>query len=155
MSSQCAFIVRWMMEIVIFRDLLEDDSEPFYGVLEDCDEPSVICLECGSTFEFGDYEILKKISWRDFNELLTKKQKYAVCMNASYVRDAQMLDTSELSDEQFSNIDFMSSDVDELWHDMEPNPFIAIIEAESEEEACEKVAKQNRYDSRCLYAIKI
>ncbi len=124
-------------------------------MLEDGNEPSVICLECGSEIEFGDYEILARLPCRDFSELLTKKQKYVVCMDESYVRDAQVLDTSDLSDKEFNNIDFMSCDIDELWHDMEPNPFIAIIEAESEDEACKIAAEQKRYDKRCLYAVKI
>ncbi len=143
------------MEVVIFKDLLEDDSEPQYGLLEDRDEPSVICLECGGEIEFGDYEILERLPWRDFSKMLEKKQKFVVCMDETYVRDSQMLDTSGLSNEEFQKFDFTSCENEHRWHDMEPNPFIAIVEAASEDEACQKAAEQKRYDKRCLFAIKI
>lgn len=74
-------------------------------------------------------------------------------MDDYYVRDAQLLDTSGLSDTEFETI--TSQETDELWKDMEPVPFIAIIEAASEDEACQKAAEQKRYDKRCLFAIKI
>lgn len=64
-----------------------------------------------------------------------------------------MLDTSGLTDSEFNDV--MDSDNDNFYRDMEPNPFIAIIEAASEDEACQKAAEQKRYDKRCLFAIKI
>ena len=145
------------MELVLFKDLLEDDSEPQYGLLEDRDEPSVVCLCCGSSVEFGDYEIIESLPWIDFSSAVKQvgKSKYVVCMNEGYVRDAQYLDTRNLTQEQFDELDYCDSDNDNLWRDMEPNPFIAIVEANSEEEACRKAAEQKRYDSRCLYATKI
>ena len=143
------------MELVLFKDDLEDQADPQYGLLEDRDEPSVICLDCGATIESGDYVIIERLPWYNLATLLKKQQKYVVCMNENYVRDAQMLDTSELTDKEFQNFDYYSCENEHLWHDMEPNPFIAIIEAESEDEACKIAAEQKRYDKRCLYAIKI
>ena len=149
------------MVLVYFRDLLEDDAEPQYGVLNEEDDYSyVICLKWGSVFEYGDYEIIKRLSWSDIEIVEKAKQAensgiFVVCMNDEYVRDAEMLDTSELSDKEFNNIDFMSSDLDVYWKDMFPIPFIAIVEAVSKEAACKKAAEQKHYDSRCLYAIKI
>lgn len=64
-----------MPELVLFRDILEDDSEPQYGILMDTDEPEVICLDCGSTIEFGDYEILKRLPWENLSEYLKEKHK--------------------------------------------------------------------------------
>lgn len=149
------------MELVLFKDLLEDDAEIRYGVLnEEDDYPYVICLEYGGVFEFGDYEILKRLAWGDIkivekNESPKLSDKYVVCMNEEYVRDAQFLDTKNLSNEEFENFDYQNCENERLWVDMEPHPFIAIVEAVSEEEARKKAAEQKRYDYRCLYAIKI
>lgn len=145
------------MELVLFKDDLEDQADPQYGIVADGDKPNVICLCCGSTLEYGDYIIIEHLPWQDLSTLVkrNKQQKYVVCMDAFYVRDSQMLDTSGLSDEEFQNFDYTSCENEHLWHDMEPNPFIAIIEAESEDEACKIAAEQNRYDKRCLYATKI
>ena len=145
------------MELVLFKDLLEDDAEPQYGLLEDREEPSVICLCCGSAVEYGDYEIIEHLPWMDFSSAIkqAQKNKYVVCMNEEFVRDAQLLDTRNLSQEEFDEFDYYSSENDDLWRDMEPNPFIAIVEANSEEDACKKAGTEKCYDSRCLYAIKI
>lgn len=149
------------MVLVYFRDLLEDDAEPQYGVLNEEDDYSyVICLKCGGVFEYGDYEIIKRLSWSDIEIVEKAKQAensgiFVVCMNDEYVRDAEILDTSELSDKEFNNIDFTSSDLDVYWKDMFPIPFIAIVEAVSKEDACQKAAELKHYDRRCLYAIKI
>lgn len=59
-----------MIELVVFRDLLDDDAEYQYGILTDHDEPSVICLCCGSTLEFGDYEIIESVEWFDISDLI-------------------------------------------------------------------------------------
>lgn len=143
------------MELVLFKDALEDEAEPEYGILEDRDEPSVICLGCGTAIEFGEYEILERLPWQDLSELLRQKSKYVVCMNEDYVRDAQLLDTKNLTQEEFDDFDYTDCENEDLWVDMEPNPFIAIVEADSEKDACKIAAEQKRYDSRCLYAIKI
>lgn len=149
------------MQPILFKSLLEDKSKPQYGVLNEEDNYSYITsLECGNVYEYGDYEILKRLSWSDIKIVPKKKRakklgKYVVCMKDTYVRDAEMLDTSELSDEEFNDEDFMSSKIDEYWKDIFPIPFITIIEAKSEKEACQNAAKHNQYDSRCLYAIKI
>ena len=96
-------------------------------------------------FENWDEEI-KPIS-KAFNT-------YIVCMNSEYVRDAQMLNTTEMKSEEFENIDWQSSELDEFWHDMEPTPFIGVVEAESEENALAIAASKYRYDERCLYVAK-
>lgn len=54
-----------------------------------------------------------------------------------------------------NDIHFFADDLDERWRDMEPNPFIAIVEAVSEDDACRIAAEQYRYDHRCLFAQKI
>lgn len=143
------------MEFILFKDLLEDNAEPQYGLLEDRDKPSVVCLCCGSEVEFGDYEIIERLPWQDFSLVIkqNEKSKYVVCMDDYYVRDAQLLDTSNLSNTEFETI--INQETDGLWKDMEPVPFIAIIEASSEDEACQKAAAQKHYDKRCLFAIKI
>ena len=77
------------MELVLFKDLLEDDAEPQYGLLEDRDEPSVICLCCGSEVEFGDYEIIERLPWQDLSSAVkqSKKSKYVVCRDSTWVRE--------------------------------------------------------------------
>ena len=92
------------MELVLFKYLLEDDAEPQYGLLEDRDEPSVICLCCGSAVEFGDYEIIERLAWQDLSSAVkqSRKNRYVVCMNESYVRDAQRVNSDELSQEEFA-----------------------------------------------------
>lgn len=64
-----------MPELVLFRDTLDENPEPEYGILMDTDEPEVICLGCGSTVEFGDYEIIKKLPWENLSEYLKEKHK--------------------------------------------------------------------------------
>jgi len=66
-----------------------------------------------------------------------------------------MFDIAGLTDDELADIDMHSADSEDRWHDMEPTPFIAVIKAENEEEACKKAGSQMRYDPRCLYAIKV
>ena len=60
-----------------------------------------------------------------------------------------------MTEEEFENIDWQSSELDDNWHDMEPTPFIAVVCALSEEEALSLAAKKYRYDKRCLFAMLI
>lgn len=145
------------MELVYFRDTLEDNAEAQYGILMDGDSPSVICLCCGGVLEHGDYEIIKRHPWRDLSGLIKEsaQSKYVVCMDTVYVRDAQFLDTKGLSQDEFDEFDYYSSENDGLWIDIEPTPFVAIVEADSEDSACTTAAKQAQFDRRCLFATKI
>lgn len=79
---------------------------------------------------------------------------FVVCMDSSYIRDAQMFDTSGLTEEEFDEIDRYDENAEQHWHDIDPNPFIAVVRAVSEEEACERAGKETGYDPRCLYAFK-
>ena len=63
---------------------------------------------------------------------------YVVCMDSSWVRDSQMFDIAGLTDDELADIDMYSADSEDKWHDMEPTPFIAVIKAENEEEACKR-----------------
>lgn len=80
---------------------------------------------------------------------------YVICMDSVWVCDSEMFDIVGLTDEELTDIDMCGTDNEGRWHDMEPTPFIAVIKAESEEEACKKAATQMRYDPRCLFAIKV
>lgn len=80
---------------------------------------------------------------------------YVICMDSVWVRDSEMFDIVGLTDEELTDIDMCGTDNEGRWHDMEPTPFIAVIKAESEEEACKRAATQMRYDPRCLFAIKV
>ena len=44
------------MKLVYFKDLLEDNSIPQYGIL--LDDENILCLCCYGIVEKGDYEIL-------------------------------------------------------------------------------------------------
>ena len=92
---------------------------------------------------------------REKQEVSTKNC-FVVCMDSSYVRDAQMVNTNKLSKEEFEQgFFFCNSDYDHLWYDIEPNPFIDIVYAENQAEACNIAGEHKRYDPRCLYAIPI
>ena len=80
---------------------------------------------------------------------------YVICMDSVWVRDSEMFDIVGMTDGELTDIDMCGTDNEGRWHDMEPTPFIAVIKAESEEEACKKAATQMRYDPRCLFAIKV
>ncbi len=80
---------------------------------------------------------------------------YVVCMDSSWVRDAEMFDIVGLTDDELADIDMCDTENEGRWHDMGPTPFIAVISAEDEEEACKKAAVEMHYDPRCLFAIKV
>ena len=140
------------MKFVLFKDLLEADSTPQYGIVGDGEKPDMTCLCCGGTVEYGDYEILRVIPWSEAVTLF-KPDKYVVCMDSYWVRDAQMIDVSDVED--INNINTFANDLDDRWRDIEPTPFIAVIEAASGDDACKIAAEQYRYDHRCLFAQKI
>ena len=79
---------------------------------------------------------------------------YIVCMDSYRVRDAQMFDTVGISDQELLEIDSFDESMAERWHDMEPTPFIGVVEAENESDARQKAGTEYRYDPRCLFAIK-
>lgn len=140
------------MKFVLFKDLLEANSTPQYGIVGDGEKPDVTCMCCGGTVEYGDYEILRVISGYEAAKLF-KPDKYVVCMDSYWVCDAQMFDVSDVED--INDVNRLADDIDERWRGMEPNPFIAVVEAASEDDACRIAAAQYRYDHRCLYAQKI
>lgn len=90
------------------------------------------------------------VECEDCNEVL-----FLVCMDPTYVRDSQMLDTTGISDKSFRKMDPFDESTEDLWHDMEPIPYIATVAAHDESDACQKVAKKYRYDARCLYAQRV
>ena len=63
--------------------------------------------------------------------------------------------SEEIKEEDINDINSFANDLDDRWRDMEPMPFIAVIEAVSEDDACRIAAEQYRYDHRCLFAQKI
>ncbi len=80
---------------------------------------------------------------------------YVVCMDPYYVRDAQMLDTKRLTDEELEQADPFSTELENHWFDAEVTHFVGAFHAQSEQEACELAAKQHRYDIRSLFATKV
>lgn len=46
--------------LVLFKDLLEENSTPHFGIL--LDDESVICLCCGGILEPEDREIIQKFN---------------------------------------------------------------------------------------------
>lgn len=57
--------------LVLFRDLLEDNSEPHYGIL--FENGFVLCFCCGGSLEPEDYEIIERFDdFRALDETLKK-----------------------------------------------------------------------------------
>lgn len=77
---------------------------------------------------------------------------YVVAMDERFVRNAEMLQTGGLSDDQFDNIDWGDIVDDPNWGEMEPNPLISVIQAYSQDDAIVKAGAEKRYDNRVLYA---
>lgn len=145
------------MQLVLFKDTLEVDSKPQYGVLDDSkDNPDVICLECSSIVEYGDYVILKRLSWSDIRitEKTDKRNKYVVCIDPMYARDTLCFSSKDLSQSEFEDFDYYDTD-EQPWMEIDAPPFIDIVEAETEEEACKIAIRNTEYDERIMYAIKI
>ena len=67
----------------------------------------------------------------------------------------QLFDTNGLSGDELLSIDPFDAESEDRWHDMEPTPFIAVVEAKSESDACEIAGILRRYDPRCLFAIQV
>ena len=102
------------------------------------------------------------VECEDCNEVLcdgdrhdSRTDLFLVCMDPTFVRDSQMLDTTGISDEFFREMDPFDESKEDLWHDMEPTPYIATVAAVDEEDACKQVAKKYRYDARCLFAQQV
>lgn len=64
-----------MNELVIFKVIYDENAGHEYGILNDCDEPDVICLSSGVTIEFGEYEIIERVDWFDISDLIREKFK--------------------------------------------------------------------------------
>ena len=142
--------------VVVYK-LFSDDTEARVENVADFDNKDVLYGVEKSFVSSGDktklFDFVDKY-WQETEDEEPLK-KYVICMDANYVRDAQMIDTKEMTQEEFENIDWLSCEIEHDWHDMAPTPFIGIIEAQNEDEAIEKAAEQYRYDSRCLYGIEI
>lgn len=80
---------------------------------------------------------------------------YVVCVDSKWIRNAEILDTDGLSDDDLVDIYLYDEEYERRWHTMEPMPFIEVVKAETEEKACEIAAGSTGHDPRCLYAIKI
>ena len=120
-----------------------NDENVLYGV----EKAFVSGEDKTKLFDFVDAHWQEETTGQVFNQ-------YVVCMDANYVRDSQMIDTKEMSQEEFENIDWLSCEMDHNWHDMVPTPFIGVVEAENEDEALAIAAEKYRYDERCLYVAK-
>ena len=80
---------------------------------------------------------------------------YFVLLRSRFVRDAQYIDTSNLSDEELEEFDSTDYRYDELWRDLEPTVFVSVVVAQSEKEACKNAAEKYYYNARSLYAVKM
>ena len=80
--------------------------------------------------------------------------KFVVCMDAHYVRDSQMFETMDMNDDEFENVDIHNEMMEGHWHDMDPNPFIDVVTADDQDEACQIAGEEHGYDPRTLFAIQ-
>jgi len=82
-----------------------------------------------------------------------EKHLYAVCVNPHFVRDAQLFNTQNMSDEEVQQADTSDRSYEPDWNDFgEPAPFVAVVAAENAEEACKKAAEDYNHDHRVLFA---
>lgn len=94
-------------------------------------------------------------SFAGFGRCAGKKEKaYVVCIDSSYIRDAQLFDSEGLSDEEFYE-SANGLDVERCWCDFGPNAFVDVIYADSHERACEIAQEKHGYDKRTLYAVEV
>lgn len=82
------------------------------------------------------------------------KKTYVVCIDSSYIRDAQMFKGDELGDEEFFDADIYDANLENCWCDCEPDSFVAVVRTTSEDAACKIAGEQRRYDPRVLYAFE-
>lgn len=54
------------IRLVYFQDLLEEKTEPQYGILQPCG--SIVCLCCGGIVE--NYKILEYCKWFNFSQAM-------------------------------------------------------------------------------------
>lgn len=78
---------------------------------------------------------------------------YVVCIDSHWIRDAQMLDTRDMTDDRMNDFDPFSNENNDRWYDIKPTAYIGMIVAESQTDACRMIANKYRYDHRTLYAI--
>ena len=76
---------------------------------------------------------------------------YTVCIDSSYLRDTQYFNPRGLSDETF---EYMGTDDENYWGDIGLNAFVDIVVANSEKDACRKVANKHGYDERTMFAVE-
>jgi hypothetical protein len=65
-----------------------------------------------------------------------------------------MVETSDMSDDEFENVNIHDEMMEGLWRDMDPNPFIDVVKAEDQDEACRIAGEEHGYDPRTLFAIQ-
>lgn len=61
------------VSLVYFKDTLEDDATPHFGIL--LDDKNIICLCCGGIIEPEDYEIIENFNGFEYLDE-TLKQHY-------------------------------------------------------------------------------
>ena len=84
----------------------------------------------------------------------TTKKTYVVCLDSSYIRDAQLFKPEKLSDEEFFEADLYDEKYESCWCDCDPDAFIAVVSAASADDACRIAGAKRRYDPRTLYAFE-
>lgn len=88
-------------------------------------------------------------------------KKYVVLMSDKYLRDTQLIDTVDIPDDEFENMDVSASQYDHLWKDYCESLFVGVVKAKNEKEAVDIAAcfskdrKYCLYDPRCLCAIEV
>lgn len=164
-AVRCGLLNRWMQGELKFEEVLygEMTVKKCITDLRDKTLSHYRNSISRSRYEKDFQEILQLC---DGNELLSytqnllkeierKTKPYVVCMNTDCVRDTQMLDTSNFSDKELSQMDPFSQEIEAFWHDMDVTPFIGVFIAKDEQDACEMAAKTYHYDVRSLYANEI
>ena len=80
---------------------------------------------------------------------------YNVCVDPTYVRNAEILNTDMLTDDEIVDFEWLSADADHLWVEFEAKMYAGTVAAEGETEACKLVGKLRDCDPRILYAFEV
>lgn len=81
--------------------------------------------------------------------------KFIICINSSYVRDAEIFDPTGIEDDKMDDLDYHDCSLEDRWSGSDVNPFICVIEADDETSACKIAGDEHCMDPRILYAIKV
>lgn len=89
------------------------------------------------------------------HEPKAEEMKYVVCVNRTFIRDAQMFETDGFDDSELSNLDYFDCEHESRWYDRDVTPYMGIVSASDGKSACAVIAERHSIDPRVLFAIQV